>query len=796
MNLINFRKPSRYINSEINVIKKRDAAIRVALVFPDLYEIGMSHLGLKILYHIINSTPHASAERVFAPGKDLRDYMREKGLPLTSLETNTPLDRFDIIGISLQYELSYTTMLEVLDLGGVPIFRFDRDKKSPLVIAGGPSAVNPLPVEDFIDAFCMGDAEEAIVELLDTFVGVRGSSKEVILKAISSIDGFYVPGHTTDRVRRRYVEDLDSSAYPTDPIVPYTQIVHDRINIELSRGCTMGCRFCQAGMIYRPLRERTPKTVIKIARESLKNTGYDEVSLTSLSAGDYTQLLPLMKAFNREFSDKRVSLSLPSLRVGAINSEILREIKTVKKSGFTIAPEAATDRLRRVINKDFSEEEFERALLMLFKEGWLNVKLYFMIGLPTETDEDIESIANMAVRARRIARGITKKNINITVSISPFVPKPHTPFQWTGQMDERVLLERIEFIRRNIPKAIKFKHHDVKMNIVEAALSRGDRSLSKLIYEVWRKGAYLEGWADEFEYSYWMDAMNSTGIDIQEYARKEFELEEPLPWEFIDSGVKKDYLKKEFAIAVEGRYTGDCNKTVCHGCGLGCKSRQYLSEGNLSFIPNYKQQATRFKPVKVRVEYSKMGKMRYLSHLELTGAILRAFRRAEFPLCYTEGFHPMPKVSFGPPLSVGIAGEREYMDIEVYPPFDIEEFHKRINEELPEGLKINKMSFFFKKLPSISSFVSMYEYKVKIPETGVKLNLRNRNFSDFIEKFDIINKNLVIIQLKDLKDRKVKIKECMEGIFGLSMESLSITRTALYGWKKGWVTPMELVDLP
>lgn len=796
MNLINFRKPSRYINSEINVIKKGNTAIRVALVFPDLYEIGMSHLGIKILYHIINSIPHASAERVFAPGRDLRDYLRGKGIPLTSLETNTPLERFDIIGISLQYELSYTTMLEVLDIGGVPIFRIDRDKKSPLIIAGGPSAVNPLPVEDFIDAFCIGDAEEAIMELLDILVDLKDSSRQDVLKAVSSIDGFYVPGYSLDRVKRRYVEDLDSSAYPTNPIVPFTQVVHDRINIELSRGCTMGCRFCQAGMIYRPLRERTPRTVMRIARESLKNTGYDEVSFTSLSAGDYMQLLPLMKAFNREFSDKRISLSLPSLRVGAINKEILREIKTVKKSGFTVAPEAATDRLRRVINKDFREEEFERALHMLFGEGWLNVKLYFMIGLPTETDEDIEAITNMAVRARRIARGITRKNVNITVSISPFVPKPHTPFQWTGQMDERTLKERIEFIRRNIPKAIKFKHHDIKMSIVEAALSRGDRSLSKLVYEVWRKGAYLEGWADEFEYSYWMDAMDSTGIDIKEHASKEFKLKEPLPWEFIDSGVKKDYLKKEFTLAVKGDYTGDCNKTTCHGCGLGCKSRQYLSDDNLSFIPNYKQQATRFKPVKVRVEYSKMGKMRYLSHLELTGAILRAFRRAEFPLCYTGGFHPMPKVSFGPPLSVGIAGEREYMDIEVYPPFDIKEFRERINEELPDGLKVKKMSFFFKRLPSISSFVSMYEYRVEIPETGVKLNLRNRNFSDFIEKFDIINKNLVIIQLKDLKDRKVKIKECMEGIFGLPMESLSITRTALYGWKRGWVTPMDLVDLP
>ncbi len=795
MNLVEFRKPSRYIDSEINVIKKKDAAIRVALLFPDLYEIGMSHLGLKILYHIINNIPYASAERVFAPGRDLRDYMRKEGMRLASLETNTPLHQFDIVGISLQYELSYTTVLEMLDLGGIAPFRSDRDGTAPIVIAGGPSASNPLPLEGFVDAFCIGDAEEAVVELLDAFLALRGSSREEILRGISGIEGFYVPGYSTGRVRRRYIDDLDSAPYPTRPVVPYTQIVHDRINIELSRGCTRGCRFCQAGMIYRPLRERSPRTVLNIARQSIDSTGYDEVSLTSLSAGDYTQLLPLLRAFNREFSDRKISLSLPSIRVGAVNQELLKEIKSVRKSGFTIAPEAGSERLRRIINKEFSEEEFEKALWMLFNEGWLNVKLYFMVGLPGERDEDVEGIAMMAARARKIARTVTRKGVNITVSVSPFVPKPHTPFQWVGQCNEDLLLHRLALIRKNMPKQVKFKHHDLKMSLIEAALSRGDGRLSDLLYEVWREGAYLEGWSDEFDYNCWLKAMDRTGIDIRGYALRDYPSDESLPWDFIDNGVKKEFLEKEYNTALRARVTADCNVVRCQGCGLGCKSGQYLSADNIGFIPPQREGPSRFKPVKVRMEYSKLGEMRYLSHLELSAAMLRAFRRAGVPLCYTEGFHPMPKVSFGPPLSVGVEGQREYLDVEVYPPFDITLYHERINRELPEGIRINRMGFFFRRLPSISSFVSMYEYEIGLPDGERRLNLRDRTFSDFIEKFDIINKNTVIIQLKDLKDRKVRLKDCLEGIFGVPVEGLKVRRRALYGWKKGWITPMDLIDM-
>ncbi|MFA4830512.1 MAG: TIGR03960 family B12-binding radical SAM protein, partial [Thermodesulfovibrionales bacterium] len=456
MNLSLFQKPSRYINSEVNSLRK-EGEVRVALAFPDIYDVGMSHLGLKILYKIINDLPYASAERAFHPWLDLEKEMKHKGILLSSLETERPLKDFDIVGFSFQYELSYTTVLNMLHLAGIPIRSEHRaEGKWPLVIAGGPCTVNPMPMSPFIDAFLIGDAEEAIVEILDTYRLWKkegDAKKESVLKALSQIEGIYVPSLHAIRytlhaahVKRRYIESLDNFPYPESPVVPYTQIVHDRVNIEVSRGCTMGCRFCQAGMIYRPLRERSPEKALSIAEKSLKNTGHEEVSFTSLSAGDYSCLLPLLKAFNCRFLDRKISLSLPSLRVAAVNRDVLKEIKSVRKTGFTIAPEAATGRLRNVINKDFTEEDYERSLKMLFEEGWQKVKLYFMVGLPTETQEDIEAIPDMALKALKIAKKHTNRYVTINITLSPFVPKPHTPFQWYGQENIGRIREKLNFL--------------------------------------------------------------------------------------------------------------------------------------------------------------------------------------------------------------------------------------------------------------------------------------------------------------------------------------------------------------
>ena len=440
VNLSLFQKPSRYINHEINASYKK-APLRVALAFPDIYEIGMSHLGLKILYNIINDLPYASAERVFSPWVDLETQMKAQGIPLVSMESNTPLRDFDIVGFSLQYELSYTTVLNMLSLGGIPATTEERISSSspheyPLVIAGGPCTVNPFPMSPFIDAFLIGDGEEAIKEILDTCdLWKRGGDRKKLslLQALADIPGLFVPSvHDTYSalaphekifaIKRRFIDSLDSAPYPVNPVIPFTSIVHDRINIEVSRGCPMGCRFCQAGMIYRPVRERSLEKALDIAEKSIKNTGYEEIAFTSLSAGDYSCLLPLVREFNRKFSHNKISISLPSLRVASINRDLLREIRSVRKTGFTIAPEAGTDRLRRVINKDFNEGDYEEALKTLFEEGWLNLKLYFMIGLPTENETDIEAIPHMAMKALKTAKKYTKRFVNLNIGISPSPP--------------------------------------------------------------------------------------------------------------------------------------------------------------------------------------------------------------------------------------------------------------------------------------------------------------------------------------------------------------------------------------
>ncbi len=797
MNLLRFQRPSRYINREVNSFHA-DSRLRVALAFPDTYEVGMSHLGMKILYHIINSTGFAHAERVFAPWDDLYRYMNEEGLILCSLESQRPLKDFHIVGFSLQYELSYTTVLGMLKTGGIPLRSEDRDESSPLVIAGGPCTVNPLPMSDFIDAFFVGDAEEVLpgflIRLRDLILS--GEKRDVLLEEIAGIPGFYVPSFSKKPVKRVFVRDLDSAPFPVSPVVPYTQIVHDRVNIEISRGCTRGCRFCQAGIIYRPLRERSPRRVLALVEESIKNTGYDEVSFTSLSAGDYSMLPELLRAFNQRFSEKRISLSLPSLRVGAVTREILREIRSVKKSGFTIAPEAGTDRLRAVINKDFSMEDFQRAVDLLFSEGWLNLKLYFMAGLPTETDEDIEGIVEMALLARKIARKYAKKKANITVSLSPFVPKPHTPFQWLGQCREGVIKERIEYIKKSLGRGITFKSHNLKMSLLEAALSRGDRSAGKVLEEATALGAYLDGWSELFDYELWQKAMDRASVDLEEMALRSYNMDAPLPWDVIDTGVKKEFLKREYQRAVSASWSGDCSFSSCLACGIGCKSGEFLTKESPLRVDHLRgEQRRQFSPVMVRVCFEKSGVLRYLSHLELVQALLRGLRRAGVSLVYSQGFHPAPKVSFGPPLNVGVSGRREFFDMHVYPPFDIKAMKDRINAVLPEGIKVKEMRFVHRKLPSLSSFISRYSYRVGLgSESKTRLGLLGSEFSDLVEKFDIIGEKEVLLILRDRKDRKVKLSDILKGLFGKGIEDLEVERIGLYGYLKGWLDPMELID--
>jgi radical SAM family uncharacterized protein/radical SAM-linked protein len=845
VNLSLFQKPSRYINNEINTLIKK-TPINVALAFPDIYEIGMSHLGLKILYKIINDLPYASAERVFSPWIDLEKAMRTQGTTLSSLESNTPLRNFDIVGFSVQYELSYTTVLNMLSLGGIPIRTEERMHSSsshgyPLIIAGGPCTVNPFPLSPFIDAFLIGDGEEAVKEILDIYYLWKkdgDSKKESLLRTLAEIPGVYVPLVHDNRapqdlhreefiIKRRFIESLDDAPYPVSPVIPFTSIVHDRINIEVSRGCPMGCRFCQAGIIYRPVRERSLENALAIAEQSLKNTGYEEVAFTSLSAGDYSCLLPLVREFNNKFSNKKISISLPSLRIASINHDLLKEIRSVRKTGFTIAPEAGTDRLRRVINKDFHEGDFEEGLKILFEEGWHNLKMYFMIGLPTENEEDIEAIPRMAMKALKTAKKYTRRFVNINIGISPFVPKAHTPFQWYGQSSPQELKRKKDYLHTVLSKkGFNVKGHNIDMSILESAFSRGDRRLSDLVEKAWSLGCRLDGWSELFHFDTWKMAMDATGLDVADFATKTFRYEDAFPWEPIHTGVHKAFLWKEYKKALSASFTTDCRKS-CHNCGLDCSQETvtqgigdeeikptsdtplYSANHRVTASPRHtvKDSLQRFKPVRIRAAFAKTGTMRYLSHLELINVFLRAIRRAEFPIDFSKGFHPSPKVSFGPPLGVGIAGLNEYFDMEVFPPFDLVINRNKINSLLPEGISIKEMLGIPRKTESLNSFIKRYAYEIKggdrahvdrflsHHEIMVQRGKKHINLRALVEKARVTDSDTVRIIVIDKEGITVRLGELLPEVFKVPVEALDITRVGLFGWDNGWVKPLTEYEL-
>ena len=760
--LQNVLKPSRYTGGEWNAVKKDwdNVDCTFALSLPDVYEVGMSNLGLAILYDALNRQENVAAERVYAPWTDMEKEMRQRNIPLFSLETHTELSAFDLWGFSLQYEMIYSNVLNMLDLAGIPLFAKDRDDTMPFIVGGGPCVYNVEPIADFFDFFIVGEAEEAVVEIAQAMAewkkAGRQGGRRGFLKRLLTMDGIYVPSFYEPQydgqgnylslkaldekakplIFKRVCRDMDEIPSVENPIVPFMDIVHNRIMLELFRGCSRGCRFCQAGICYRPARERTEKNLKAMARQLVDKSGYDEMSLTSLSSADYSCLGNLVNDLMDEFKNEKVSFSLPSLRIDSFSIELAHKMQQVRKSGLTFAPEAGTQRLRDVINKGVTEENLMNACGSAFRQGWKQVKLYFMMGLPTETDEDIIGIAKLAKKVVDLYTEIKgRRGVKVTISVACFVPKPYTPFQWFGQLPIAEFERRQQLLKENITdRAITFNYHDARLSVIEGVFARGDRRLGKVLYQAWQDGAKFDGWSDLYQHDTWLKAFEKCGVDMKVYNERTRDFNEPLPWDITSPGVNKEFLLREWKKAMEGALTEDCRRGKCSACGicpnLGVHVIDYAKEN-----PTVAEQIAKVsapknpekdpkgpgKPrtlYKYRAEITKGEELRYVSHLDYANLFLRAFDRAKLPMAYSEGFNPHMKVAFASALSLGVTSDAEYMDFELLKPVCQPEVFDRLNAQLPPGAKLKELREVHGKQPALMAQADEARYTLLVPYDG------------------------------------------------------------------------------
>jgi radical SAM family uncharacterized protein/radical SAM-linked protein len=839
-------KPGRYVGLERNVVRKDlpAAAVTVALAFPDTYEIGMSHTGLKILYEIVNRREDFACERAYAPWVDLEARMRGERIPLFTVESFAPIADFDVVGFSLQSELNYSNIPNMLDLAGIPVWQRDRRAGDPIVLGGGPCTANPEPVADFFDAFLIGDAEEALPRFLDALRDGRraGFARRDLLASLAALEGIYVPSfydvtyredgriesivrhdsRAPERACRTWVPVLKPDYYPDRPMVPSVEIVQDRLGLEVMRGCTQGCRFCQAGYWYRPVRELDPTDVVRMTRSFIAESGWSEVGLLSLSTADYSQIEPLVRCLAPELADRRVSISLPSLRAEAFSVGLADAVSEVRKSGFTFAPETGSDRLRRVINKTFTNADMIQAADVAFARGWDLIKVYTMIGLPTETESDLDELVTLVEGILAQGRKHGRKEVN--VSVGPFVPKSWTPFQWAPFDGVDVLERKLAYLKDRFRRVrgARMKWHEPREAEIECVLSRGDRRTARIIHTAWKSGVRFDGWSEHFRYDLWIRAFETEGIPKETYLRA-YDLDEVLPWDVLDISINKRFLRVELVKAIKEMRTEDCKWGHCYACGVpGNGEDTVLARSMPGSLPTidpevsvsqdpaayrevakgaaYRQKAmpelpaavrrTAAAPARVhrhRVTFEKISDARFLSHRNTMDVLERAIRAAGQPARYSEGFNPHMKLSMGPALALGLESRHEVFDVEGVAPFDPDSA-SRINEKLPAGIRVLEVRELSAAEPALSRSVKGARYAVQL-DSSEHVGRANEAIANgwreavpALRAIAIDGSRLTFeVNLDQSAGKTSTAKKVLEALLGIPPEaqlSLSVTREA------------------
>ncbi len=779
--LYNCTKPYQYVGGEFLSFNKsfEDARLRFAFAFPDKYEIGISNLGLRVLYNQVNTHPDYMADRVYAPEPDFKPQ------PLYALESKHAIKDFDAVGFSIQYELAYPTILKMLEMAQIPYKNSDRTDKDPIILAGGPCAYNPLPVADFIDGFLIGDGEDSILEVCASLEQTKGLPRAERIKKLSEIEGVWCPAFSKE-VTKRIAQLKYETALKSYPI-PFSSSVHDRAIVEIRRGCGRMCRFCQPGHVNLPIRERSAEDIIRIAKELVKNTGYDEYSLLSLSSNDYSNINEVIKELAVDFNEKKVSVSLPSQRIDGFNLELANLVQSVRKSTMTLAPEAGSQRLRDVIKKNITEDMILNAVLTLYENGWSKVKLYFICGLPTETLEDMDEMAELLSKLKYRAKLIKKEKglnhgLDITCTLSIFVPKPFTPFQWHGQMNLDEVTEHINYLKEKTShlKGVKINYHDKFVSRIEAVLTRGDRTLCKYIEALYKKGCYLDAWGEYFNKNIWHETAEECALSLQELAEKNYDTKSPLPWDFIDIGIDKDWFKDEYckALAVSlspneqapSHIVPTCEKG-CVNCGV-CKNLKTHKVLAKPFKASEKAQKLDFTPIdphthetdkrevfRYRIKLTKTGILRYFSHLDWQNTFLKALSRSGLNIAFSQGFNPTMKISMGVALPLFAQSKCELVDIEIYDSLPEEEIKQKLEKVLPSGAEILSIVKIEKSAKSIDTTVCWAEYEVKLFDDTLY------DFEDFKYNTDrVLTSQEIFIEKKNKKGliKKIDIKPCIK----------------------------------